>query len=59
MTKEEFIRQCAELYEEYSRYGDLLDELLENPPNETQRRTADDVAEEGLRIWYQNRKQGQ
>ena len=60
--REKFIRDCAVLLEDMSKYMDILDELLENPPHETPRRSADDVAEEGLRIWYpqqSNQRQGQ
>lgn len=58
--KQKFIRDCAVLLEDMSRYMDLLDELLENPPHETPRRSADDVAEEGLQIWYSpTQRQGQ
>lgn len=57
--KQKFVRDCAILLEEYAKYADYLDELLENPPKETLRRAADDVADEVMKIWYPIRKQGQ
>ena len=53
------VREGAVLMEEMAKYCDILEGIEENPPKGTPRRSADDVAEEGLQIWYPSQKQGQ